>query len=101
MGKIRNDRVLLVSTDPASNLDDVLATPVRPGPTVIPGVPGLGRTGTWARDHAADALADIPSTPGCSSLPCPKSRRSRRLRRRRPTLEALTGEDRLAALTHN
>ena len=34
-------RVLLVSTDPASNLDDVLGTPVRTEPTVIPGVPGL------------------------------------------------------------
>jgi arsenite/tail-anchored protein-transporting ATPase len=34
-------RVLLVSTDPASNLDDVLGTAVRPEPTLIPGVPGL------------------------------------------------------------
>jgi arsenite/tail-anchored protein-transporting ATPase len=34
-------RVLLVSTDPASNLDDVLGTPVGPGPTVVPDVTGL------------------------------------------------------------
>lgn len=34
-------RVLLVSTDPASNLDEVLATPLTHLPTPIPGVPGL------------------------------------------------------------
>ena len=34
-------RVLLVSTDPASNLDEVLATPLTNAPTAIAGVPGL------------------------------------------------------------
>ena len=34
-------RVLLVSTDPASNLDDVLQTRVGQSPTPISGVPGL------------------------------------------------------------
>jgi arsenite-transporting ATPase len=34
-------RVLLVSTDPASNLDEVLGVPLRSQPTAIPAVPGL------------------------------------------------------------
>jgi arsenite/tail-anchored protein-transporting ATPase len=34
-------RVLLVSTDPASNLDEVLATPLSGEPRAIAGVPGL------------------------------------------------------------
>lgn len=34
-------RVLLVSTDPASNLDDVLGTPLGPEPRPVEGVPGL------------------------------------------------------------
>jgi arsenite-transporting ATPase len=34
-------RVLLVSTDPASNLADVLGTVVAPTPQPVPGVPGL------------------------------------------------------------
>jgi arsenite-transporting ATPase len=34
-------RVLLVSTDPASNLDEVLGTPLGHHPTVVPSVPGL------------------------------------------------------------
>ena len=34
-------RVLLVSTDPASNLDEVLGAPLGPRPTAVPGVPGL------------------------------------------------------------
>ena len=34
-------RVLLVSTDPASNLDEVLETRLTGSPTPIPGVPGL------------------------------------------------------------
>ena len=37
----RGRRVLLVSTDPASNLDEVLATPLADVPRPIPGVPGL------------------------------------------------------------
>src|SRR5512134_2254423 len=34
-------RVLLVSTDPASNLDEVLGTPLGTRPTAIAGLPGL------------------------------------------------------------
>ena len=34
-------RVLIVSTDPASNLDDVFAVTAGPEPTAVPGVPGL------------------------------------------------------------
>ena len=34
-------RVLLVSTDAASNLDDMLGAPLRNAPTPVPGVPGL------------------------------------------------------------
>ena len=34
-------RVLLVSTDPASNLDEVLGTVVASTPTPVPGIPGL------------------------------------------------------------
>lgn len=37
----RGRKVLLVSTDPASNLDEVLQTPLTDLPTVVPGVPGL------------------------------------------------------------
>ena len=36
-------RVLLVSTDPASNLDEVLGTPLGHHPTAVPGVPEDGR----------------------------------------------------------
>ena len=34
-------RFLLVSTDPASNLDEVLATPLQHRPTAIPSIPNL------------------------------------------------------------
>ena len=37
----RDKRVLLVSTDPASNLNEMLATPLRDIPTEVPSVPGL------------------------------------------------------------
>ncbi|MBI4892470.1 MAG: arsenical pump-driving ATPase [Acidobacteria bacterium] len=37
----RNKRVLLVSTDPASNLDEVLGVPLSSEPTPVPGVPQL------------------------------------------------------------
>ncbi|HEY2512789.1 MAG TPA: arsenical pump-driving ATPase [Polyangiaceae bacterium] len=37
----RGARVLLVSTDPASNLDEVLATPLGPAPRAVFGVPRL------------------------------------------------------------
>ena len=50
----RGRRVLLVSTDPASNLDEVLGTTLKTTPTAIAGVPHL-----WALniDPAAAALA--------------------------------------------
>ena len=35
------ERVLLVSTDPASNLDEVLGVALGPSPTTVPGVEGL------------------------------------------------------------
>jgi arsenite/tail-anchored protein-transporting ATPase len=34
-------RTLVISTDPASNLDDVFGVEARPEPTAVPGVPGL------------------------------------------------------------
>ena len=37
----RQLRVLLVSTDPASNLDEVLGVALSPVPSAVPGVPGL------------------------------------------------------------
>ena len=37
----QGQRVLLVSTDPASNLDEVLETPLTSSPTAVAGVPGL------------------------------------------------------------
>jgi arsenite-transporting ATPase len=37
----RGQRILLVSTDPASNLDEVLETPLGPEPRAIAGAPGL------------------------------------------------------------
>jgi arsenite/tail-anchored protein-transporting ATPase len=37
----RGKKVLLVSTDPASNLDDMLGAPLRNQPTVVAGVEGL------------------------------------------------------------
>src|SRR5690242_5441891 len=47
-------RVLLVSTDPASNLDDVLGMPVGPQPTGVPDVTGLEAM-NLNPDAAADA----------------------------------------------
>jgi arsenite-transporting ATPase len=47
-------RVLLVSTDPASNLDDVLGMPVGPEPTTVPDVTGLAVM-NLDPDAAADA----------------------------------------------
>ncbi len=45
-------KVLLVSTDPASNLDEVLGTPLSGDPTVVPNVPGL-----WALNIDPEAAA--------------------------------------------
>jgi arsenite-transporting ATPase len=48
----RGKKVLLVSTDPASNLDEVLGTVLGQKPTPIPGVPGL-----WALNIDPEAAA--------------------------------------------
>src|SRR5512135_2447224 len=37
----RGKRLLLVSTDPASNLDEMLGVPLTNRPTAVPGAPGL------------------------------------------------------------
>ncbi len=47
-------RVLVVSTDPASNLDDVFGTAVREDPTAVPGVEGL-----FAMNIDPETAADI------------------------------------------
>ena len=50
----RGKRVLLVSTDPASNLDEVLGTKLGHQPTPVPGVPRL-----WALNIDPEAAATI------------------------------------------
>lgn len=47
-------KVLLVSTDPASNLDEVLATPLGHHPTPIPSVPGLSAMNLDPEKSAAE-----------------------------------------------
>ena len=47
-------RVLLVSTDPASNLDEVLGTPLGHHPTVVPSVPGLSAMNLDPEKSAAE-----------------------------------------------
>lgn len=47
-------RVLLVSTDPASNLDEVLETPLGHHPTPIPAVPGMSAMNLDPEQAAAD-----------------------------------------------
>ena len=46
-------RVLLVSTDPASNLDEMLAVPLSDHPRAVPGVPKL-----WALDIDPEAASE-------------------------------------------
>ena len=48
------NRVLLVSTDPASNLDEVLETPLGHHPTAIPAVPGMSAMNLDPEQAAAD-----------------------------------------------
>src|SRR6188768_2052744 len=48
----RGKRVLLVSTDPASNLDEVLRVRLGPRPTAVPGVPNL-----WALNIEPETAA--------------------------------------------
>ncbi len=47
-------RVLLVSTDPASNLDEVLGTPLGNHPTAIPSIPNLHAMNLDPEQSAAD-----------------------------------------------
>jgi len=47
-------RVLLVSTDPASNLDEVLGTTLTHHPTAIPAVPGLSALNLDPEQSAAE-----------------------------------------------
>lgn len=47
-------RVLLVSTDPASNLDEVLATPLTHHPQPVPSVPGLWAMNLDPEESAAE-----------------------------------------------
>ncbi len=47
-------KVLLVSTDPASNLDEVLGTPLGHHPTVVPSVPGLSAMNLDPEKSAAE-----------------------------------------------
>ncbi len=59
-------RVLLVSTDPASNLDDVLGAALGPTPTPVPDVPGLFALnidpGQAAADYRARVTAPLRGT---------------------------------------
>ena len=47
-------KVLLVSTDPASNLDEVLGTPLGHHPTIVPSVPGLSAMNLDPEKSAAE-----------------------------------------------
>ena len=61
-------RVLLVSTDPASNLDEMLETPLSDEPRPIPGVQGLFAMNIdpdlAADDYRARVLAQMPTESG-------------------------------------
>ena len=47
-------RVLLVSTDPASNLDEVLGTPLQHHPTAVPSIPNLSAMNLDPEQSAAE-----------------------------------------------
>ena len=62
-------RVLLVSTDPASNLDEMLGIPLRNEPVPVPGAPGLSvlniDPATASEAYRQRVLAQLdPATPG-------------------------------------
>lgn len=61
-------RVLIVSTDPASNLDDVFAMRVGTSPTLVPGVPTL-RVMNLDPEAAAAAYRERMLAPYRSTLP--------------------------------
>src|ERR1035438_5940589 len=50
----RGRRVLLVSTDPASNLDEVLGQQLASTPTPIPGVPNLLALNIRSEEHTSE-----------------------------------------------
>ena len=60
----RGKRVLLVSTDPASNLDEVLGIKLSQKPTAVPGVPNLWALNvepeTAARDYRERMVGPYP-----------------------------------------
>ncbi len=64
----RGQRVLLVSTDPASNLGEVLATPLGPKPTAIASVPNLSAL-DLDPEEAARAYRDKMVSPYRGVLP--------------------------------
>ena len=82
-------KVLLVSTDPASNLDEMLAVELADAPRPVPGVPGLQRhehrprdarprpiaSGSWRRCARPAATRSSPRS--ASSSPAPAPPRSR------------------------
>ncbi|MBW8299653.1 MAG: arsenical pump-driving ATPase [Hydrogenophaga sp.] len=59
-------KVLLVSTDPASNLDEMLGVPLGSDPTPVPGVPGLSAMNidpeTAAEDYRVRVLGQMGPT---------------------------------------
>ncbi len=64
----RGRRVLLVSTDPASNLDEVLGLALGPAPRQVPGAPGLDALNI---DPLAAAAAYRERVVGPYRGPCP------------------------------
>ena len=70
-------RVLLVSTDPASNLDEVLGTPLQHHPTPVPSIPNLSAMNLDPEKSAADYRERMVG-PYRALLPAAVSRRRRR-----------------------
>ncbi len=62
------ERVLLVSTDPASNLDEMLGTPLGPEPTPVPGAPGLSAANI-APEEAAESYRERALAPYVGVVP--------------------------------
>ncbi len=60
-------RVLLVSTDPASNLDEVLGVALSASPTAVPGVPRLSALNIDPVQAAATTTASASSGPTAAS----------------------------------
>ena len=64
-------RVLLVSTDPASNLDEVLGVTLGPAPTAIPQAPGLMALNIDPEQAAFDYRERTVAPHGGDSAPDP------------------------------